>query len=82
MRKTLRYSLDRGNFIHVSAGKYMLIVNNGNMRSVGCMYSKLAKKACSRRSHRRCSVKTGVLKNFAKCSEKHLCWRNLFLTKL
>ena len=34
----------------------------------------------SRSSHRRCSVKKGVLKNFAKVTEKHLCW-SLFLIK-
>ena len=30
---------------------------------------------------RRCSVKKGVLKNFANFTEKHLCW-NLLLLKL
>ena len=28
----------------------------------------------SRSSHQRCSVKKGVLKNFAKFTGKHLCW--------
>ena len=32
----------------------------------------------SRSSHQRCSVKTGVLRNFAKFTEKHLC-QSLFL---
>ena len=32
----------------------------------------------SRSSHRRCSVKKVVLKNFANFTEKHLCW-SLFL---
>ena len=32
-------------------------------------------------SHRRCSVKKGVLKNFANFKGKHLCW-SLFLIKL
>ena len=35
----------------------------------------------TRQSHRRCSVKRGVLKNFANFTGKHLCWR-LFLTML
>ena len=35
----------------------------------------------SRSSHRRCSVKKGVLKNFAKVTEKHLCWRSLSFIK-
>ena len=34
-----------------------------------------------RSSHRRCSVKKGVLKNFAELTGKHLCWC-LFLIKL
>ena len=32
-------------------------------------------------SHRRCSIKKAVLKNFAIFTEKHLCW-SLFLIKL
>ena len=28
----------------------------------------------TRNSHRRCSVKKSVLKNFANLTEKHLCW--------
>ena len=34
-----------------------------------------------RRSHRRCSVKKGVLKNFTKSIGKHLC-QSLFLNKV
>ena len=34
-----------------------------------------------RSSHRRCSVRKGVLRNFAKFTRKHLC-QSLFLTKL
>ena len=34
-----------------------------------------------RNSHRRCFVKIGILKNFAKFTEKHLCL-SLFLIKL
>ena len=34
-----------------------------------------------RSSHRRCSVKKGFLKNFAKFTRKHLCW-SLFLNKV
>ena len=30
------------------------------------------------RSHRRCSVKIGVLKNLEKFMGKHLCWSLLF----
>ena len=33
-----------------------------------------------RSSHRRCSIKTGVLKNFAKLTGKHLC-QSLFFDK-
>ena len=33
----------------------------------------------SRRSHRRCSVRKGVLRNFAKFSGKHLC-QSLFIS--
>ena len=32
-------------------------------------------------SHRQCSVKEGVLKNFSNFTRKHLCW-SLFLIKL
>ena len=39
------------------------------------------KKPFSRRSHRRCSVKKGLLKNFANFTGKHLCW-SLVLIKL
>ena len=35
----------------------------------------------SRNSHRRCSVKKGVLKNFAKFTGKHLC-QSLFFNKV
>ena len=35
----------------------------------------------NRSSHQRCSVKNGVLRNFAKFAGKHLCQR-LFLNKL
>ena len=34
-----------------------------------------------RSSHRRCSVKTGLLKNFAKFTGKHLC-HSLFFNKV
>ena len=34
-----------------------------------------------RSSHQRCSVKKGVLRNFAKCTGKHLCQR-LFFNKV
>ena len=34
-----------------------------------------------RSSHRRCSVKKGVLKNFAKFTGKHLC-QSLFFNKI
>ena len=34
-----------------------------------------------RNSHRRCSVKKGVLKNFAKFTGKHLC-QSLFFNKV
>ena len=35
----------------------------------------------SRSSHRKCSVKKGVLKSFANLTGKHVCW-SLFLIKL
>ena len=41
---------------------------------------KLRKKLY-RSSHKRCSIKKGVLKNFAILTGKHLCW-SLFLIKL
>ena len=34
-----------------------------------------------KRSHQRCSVKKSALKNFANCTEKHMCW-SLFLIDL
>ena len=34
-----------------------------------------------RSSHRRCSIKQGVLKNFIKFTGKHLCW-SLFFNKV
>ena len=37
--------------------------------------------ACVRSSHQRCSIKKGVLRNFAKFTEKHLC-QSLFLNKV
>ena len=44
---------------------------------------ELCKKCdvCFKSSHRRCSIKKAVLKNFAKFTGKHLCW-NLFKKKL
>ena len=39
------------------------------------------KKTVTRSSHRSCSVKKGVLRNFAKFTGKHLC-QSLFLIKL
>ena len=36
---------------------------------------------CSRSSHRRCSVRNGVLRNFAKFTGQHL-WQSLFFTKV
>ena len=35
----------------------------------------------NRRSHRRCSVKKGVVRNFAKSTGKHLC-QGLFFNKV
>ena len=34
-----------------------------------------------RSSHQRCSIKKGILRNFAKFTEKHLC-QNLFFNKV
>ena len=36
---------------------------------------------CSRSSHRRCSVRNGVLRNFANFTGKHLC-QSLFFNKV
>ena len=36
---------------------------------------------CNRSSHRRCSIEKGVLKNFAKFTENHLC-QSLFFNKV
>ena len=38
-------------------------------------------KVLFRSSHRRCSIKKGVLRNFTKLTRRHLCW-SLFLIKL
>ena len=38
-------------------------------------------KTCNRSSHQRCSITKGVLRNFAKFTEKHLC-QSLFLNKV
>ena len=38
-------------------------------------------EARHRSSHRRCSTRTGALKNFANFTGKHRCW-SLFLIKL
>ena len=46
-----------------------------------CTTNPLSAHRNARRSHRRCSVKNGVLRNFAIFTGKHLCWR-LFLIKL
>ena len=35
-----------------------------------------------RSSHRRCSIKKGVLKNFANFTGKHLCWSLFLITDL
>ena len=40
-----------------------------------------SKRKKNRKSHRRCSVKKGVLRNFAKITEKHLC-QSLFFNKV
>ena len=40
----------------------------------------MSKTSTSRSSHQRCSIKKGVLKNFAKFTEKHLC-QSLFFNK-
>ena len=40
-----------------------------------------SRKLVGRNSHRRCSRKKAILKNFAIFTKKHLCW-NLFLIKL
>ena len=37
-------------------------------------YKRLDTRGKFRNSHRRCSVKKGVLKNFANFTGKHLCW--------
>ena len=44
-------------------------------------YSEIYLTAMFRSSHRRCSVKKGVLRNFAKFTGKHLCQR-LFFNKV
>ena len=41
----------------------------------------MGKKAVDRSSHRRCSVKKGVLRNFTKFTAKHLC-QSLFFNKV
>ena len=43
-------------------------------------YFKVQHQPLYRSSHRRCSVKKGVLKIFANFTDKHLCW-SLFLIK-
>ena len=40
-----------------------------------------SKRKKNRKSHRRCSVKKVVLRNFAKITEKHLC-QSLFFNKV
>ena len=52
--------------------------NRNNERSIGCCKMNCAK---NRNSHRRCSVKKNVLRNFAKFTGKHLC-QSLFLNKV
>ena len=46
------------------------------------LYTAIPLYRCkSRSNHRRCSVKNGVLRNFAKFAGKHLC-QSLFLNKV
>ena len=49
--------------------------------SLLCLIVCLFLQFTDRSSRRRCSVKIGVLKNFANFTGKHLCW-GLFLIKL
>ena len=43
-----------------------------------CYYLQGWERGTFRSSHRRCSIKKGVLKNFAKFTRKHLCQRLFF----
>ena len=52
--------------------------NRNNERSIRCCKMNCAK---NRNSHRRCSVKKDVLRNFAKFTGKYLC-QSLFLNKV
>ena len=62
----------------LTGGKFMSEIHKDNLD----LYS-----ACgpftknNRSSHRRCSVRKGVLKNFAKFTGKHLC-QSLFFNKV
>ena len=50
-----------------------------NLKWVNLIYKVLWNKSVQRRSsHRRCSIKKGVLRNFAKFTGKHLCQRLFF----
>ena len=58
------------------------VARNGLSCSVlCCIYFKLKVKTPNKNSHKRCSVKKDVLKNFAKFTGKHLC-QSLVLIKL
>ena len=57
------------------------LIRNCFMRSKACRKCMACFMTRYRSSHRRCSSKKGVLKNFAKFAGKHLC-QSLFLIKL
>ena len=45
------------------------------------LVENITRKLCYRSSHRGCSIKLGVLKNFAKFTRKYLCQRLFFNKK-
>ena len=52
------------------------LFKSNNLKNPGCR-----SHPPFRSSHQRCSIKIGVLKNFAKLTEKHL-WQSLFFSKV
>ena len=66
------------NFPDLSKNRAMIRNLNHNKR---CKTRLKYLQTTFKSSHRRCSVKRGVLENFAIFKWKHLCW-NLFLMKL
>ena len=58
-----------------------ILHRNITLKYISYFLLSVEQMSCFRRSHQRCSVKKGVLRNFAKFTGKHLC-QSVFFNKL